>query len=63
MSWLRSLFSSSSSGGGDGRSRREVKLHTKLEQKYGLESGGCSRCAALPAFWCMHARRSTPQRV
>ena len=53
MSFFRSLFSMGGGGGGGGASgasgvkpapsRREAKLHTKLETKYGLESGGCSR--------------------
>ena len=42
MSWWRSLFSSGS-GQPEGLSRKQNKLDAKLEQRYGLESGGCKR--------------------
>jgi uncharacterized OB-fold protein len=43
---MKSLFGWMTGAPSEGPSSKDIKLYTKLENKYGLVSGGCQRCGS-----------------
>lgn len=43
---MKNLFGWMTGAPSEGPSSKDIKLYTKLENKYGLVSGGCQRCGS-----------------